>query len=85
MRVVAALMAAATAGFLASRTAKGQDALNFARESRLEIRKVVWPTRPETVQTTVVVFVFTAITGVLLLLLDGALVWLVSLFTGVRG
>ena len=85
IRAVAAVVSAGIAGFVALQTTKGQEALAFARESRLEIRKVVWPTRPETVQTTLVVFAFTAVTGVMLLLLDGVLVWLVSFFTGVKG
>ncbi len=58
-------------------------ALAFARESRLEVRKVVWPTRQEAIQTTLIVLAVTAVMGLLLFVLDGALVWLVNLITGV--
>ncbi len=85
VRALCGVVAVIVASFLALRTTKGQATLVFARESRIEIRKVVWPTRAETIQTTLVVFVFTAVTGLLLLMLDGVFVWLVSLFTGVRG
>lgn len=66
-------------------TSKGKVALSFARESRIELRKVVWPTRQETVQTTILVMVLVLVMGLVLWLLDTGLLWLVSWLTGQRG
>ena len=55
----------------------------FIRQVRAEIGKVVWPTRQEAIQTTLIVLAVTAVMGLLLFILDGALVWLVNLITGV--
>ncbi|MBP4043427.1 MULTISPECIES: preprotein translocase subunit SecE [Aeromonas] len=83
LRALGVLVAIAAAGVLALRTVKGKATLAFARESRLEVRKVVWPTRQEAIQTTLIVLAVTAVMGLLLFVLDGALVWLVNLITGV--
>ncbi len=50
--------------------------------ARTEIRKVVWPTRQETVQTTMIVVVFVVLVVLLLWGLDSFLGWLVSLAIG---
>ncbi|ENY70670.1 preprotein translocase subunit SecE [Aeromonas diversa] len=83
VRAVGVVVVIAVAGALALQTTKGKATLAFARESRLEVRKVVWPTRQEAIQTTLIVLAVTAVMGLLLFLLDGALVWLVNLITGV--
>ena len=63
-------------------TQKGGDFLTLVKGSRTEIRKVVWPTRQETTQTTLIVFVFVIITGLILWGLDSVLGWLASLILG---
>ena len=73
--VVAAVIAA---GLVAATTGKGQQAIAFAKESRTEVRKVVWPTRQEAIHTTLIVLVATAFMGLLLWLLDMGLVKIVS-------
>ncbi|PJG60533.1 preprotein translocase subunit SecE [Aeromonas cavernicola] len=83
LRVLGILVAIVGAGLLAIQTVKGKATVAFALESRLEVRKVVWPTRQEAIQTTLIVLAVTAVMGLLLFLLDGALVWLVNLITGV--
>jgi len=85
IRVVGVVAAILVAGIVALQTGKGRELIAFARESRLEVRKVVWPTRQETVQTTLIIFAVTALMGLLLFLLDGLLIWLVELITGVKG
>lgn len=85
IRVVAVVVAILVAGGLALLTEKGKALLVFARESRIEVRKVVWPTRQETIQTTLIIFAVVAVVGLFLFLLDGALIWLVDLITGVKG
>ena len=72
----------AVALFVAATTQKGAQFLTFAKEARTETRKVVWPTRQEATQTTLIVLVATFIMALLLWGLDGILVRLVSFVTG---
>ena len=81
-RVIAMLVLALIAGWVASLTQKGSDFFTLVKGSRTEIRKVVWPTRQETTQTTLIVFVFVIITGLILWGLDSVLGWLASLILG---
>jgi preprotein translocase subunit SecE len=66
---------------IAATTLKGKKALTFALDSQNELRKVTWPTRQETVQTTLIVVVIVAIASVILWLLDNVLLWAISLIT----
>lgn len=81
-RVIGIVVALAVAFFVASKTAKGQSMLTLASEARGEIRKVVWPTRQEAVQTTLVVVAVVLVMGLLLWGLDSLLGWLVSVIVG---
>ena len=72
---------AALALFSAAMTGKGKTFLGFAKESRLEVRKVVWPTRQETVQTTLIILAVSTIVGLVLWGLDGVFVRVVSFIT----
>ena len=54
----------------------------FWVDSRVELRKIVWPTRHETGMTTLVVFVFVIASGVFFWLLDLVLAWATRAFTG---
>ncbi len=66
-------------------TRLGQGFWTFALESKQEVRKVVWPTRQETMRTTLMVFAMVLIVGVILWLLDMFLFWGVRLLTGQGG
>lgn len=68
-----------------SQTKKGQKAWGFIKGSRVELRKVVWPTRQETVQTTLVVVVAVIITALILWSLDGFFMWAIAWMTEKRG
>ncbi len=57
-------------------SAQGQRLWKFIQGSRVEIRKVVWPTKQETTQTAIAVFVFTLIMAIFFWLLDSGLLWL---------
>ncbi|WP_019677779.1 preprotein translocase subunit SecE [Arsukibacterium perlucidum] len=81
-RAIAIVVLVIIAGVVAGQTNKGRTFINFAKESRSEIRKVVWPTRQETMQTTLVVIIATIIMGLLLWGLDAILLRVVSFFTG---
>ncbi|WP_430457589.1 preprotein translocase subunit SecE [Rheinheimera sp.] len=81
-RAIGLLVMIPLAGFVAVQTQKGHEFLTFAKEAKLEVRKVVWPTRAETNQTTIIVAVVTLIMAVILYLLDMALLKIVSFLTG---
>ncbi len=82
IRAAAVIACVAVAGGVAAMTQKGKAAISFARESRMEVRKVVWPTRQETLQTTLIVLAVTVIMALVLWGIDGIMVRLVRLFTG---
>lgn len=78
-RVLGILVLAAVAGMLALQTAKGAAFWTLVKGSRTEIRKVVWPTRQETVQTTMIVVAVVVVVALFLWGLDSFLGWLVSM------
>ena len=84
-RVIALLLVAVVAGWVASTTERGGAFWQLVKGSRTEIRKVVWPTRQETTQTTLIVVVFLIIMAMILWAIDSLLGWLVSMVIGVRG
>ena len=57
----------------------------YFKETRTEIRKVVWPTRKETTQTTLIVVVMVILVGIFLWLIDMFFMWAVKLLTGPGG
>jgi preprotein translocase subunit SecE len=66
-------------------TSQGQKSWAFIKAARGELRKVVWPTRQETTQTTLVVVAMVLVTAVVLWGLDTLFFWAVSMITGQRG
>ncbi|CDH05075.1 preprotein translocase, membrane component,transport across inner membrane (General Secretory Pathway) [Xenorhabdus bovienii str. oregonense] len=84
LRAIAVVAIVALAGAVAFWTAKGKATLAFAREARVEMRKVIWPTRQEALHTTLIVAAVTAVMSLILWGLDGILVRLVSFITGLR-
>lgn len=84
-RLAALLVPVGVGLWLFSRTAPGVAALGFLRDANIEVRKVVWPTRQETLQTTGVVFVAVLISAVFLWGLDSALAFTVKTLTGRGG
>jgi preprotein translocase subunit SecE len=81
-RVVALLVLAAAAVFVALQTAKGGEFWKLVKESKVEIRKVVWPTRQEATQTTLIVFAFVLFTALILWGLDTLVGWSASKILG---
>ena len=81
-RVLGILALAAFAGFVAFNTAKGHAFFVLLKEARTEIRKVVWPTRQETTQTTLIVVAVVLVMALMLWGLDTLLGWLISLIVG---
>jgi len=85
LRVIALLVAVTVAAFIAVQTETGAGALAYSRGSLVEIRKVVWPTRKETVQTTMMVMAMVLLVGIILWVFDMLLAWAVKLLTGQGG
>ncbi|GAA6154517.1 preprotein translocase subunit SecE [Pseudoteredinibacter isoporae] len=81
-RVLGLVALAGIALFVAVNTAKGNAFYTLLQESLVEVRKVVWPTRQETNQTTLIVVAVVIVMGILLWLLDTFLGWLASLIIG---
>ena len=81
-RVLGLLVVIGMAGAIALQTEKGRTAWGFAREARTEVRKVVWPTRRETVQTTGLIMGMVIIVAFFLWGLDSFLGWLTKLLLG---
>ncbi len=82
LRVIVLLAIAAGAATVAMTSGPGRKLWRFASDSRMEVRRVVWPTRQETMQTTLVVIVMVLILGVLLWLFDSLLMTVLRLLTG---
>lgn len=76
LRVLAVLSGLALAAFVAWKTEPGQRFFTFANEAVVEAKKVVWPTRKETTQTTGAVFAFVVIMALFLYLTDRSLEWI---------
>jgi len=85
LRVVGLLVAVGVASFVALQTEQGNVAWGFIRESRNEVRRVVWPNRKETVQTTMIVIAMVALVAVILWMFDALLGYLVRLLLGQGG
>jgi preprotein translocase subunit SecE len=85
LRVFGLLVATVVAGFVAVQSFRGQVLWKFVQASRVELRKVVWPTREETIQTTIAVLIFALIMGVFFFSLDWALLKLTGFLTGQGG
>ncbi|WP_394205924.1 preprotein translocase subunit SecE [Shewanella waksmanii] len=83
VRAIGVVVAFAIAGFIALQTEKGKQALVFARESHIEVRKVVWPTRQEALNTTFIVLAATGVLALILWGMDAVLLRIVNFITGV--
>jgi len=75
LRVLGVIAMSVLAFFVVLGTRVGQKGIGFAKDSRTEVRKVVWPTRQETVQTTLAVLVMVLIVAIMLWLVDMFLGW----------
>jgi preprotein translocase subunit SecE len=85
LRVLGLLVVVAISIAIAMTSERGRETWRFMKEARAELRKVDWPSRAETVQTTLAVFAMVIVLGLALWLLDMFLFWLVRLLTGQGG
>ena len=81
-RVLGIVVACGLAAWSAAYTVKGQAFLHMLKEARIETRKVVWPSKQETMQTTLVVLVVVMIMSLILWMLDSLLGYLISSVIG---
>ncbi|MFQ5548609.1 MAG: preprotein translocase subunit SecE [Woeseia sp.] len=70
---------------IAATSTQGQRVWAFIQGSRIEIRKVVWPTKQETTQTAIAVFIFTLVMALFFWALDSGLLWLTRTLVGSTG
>ena len=82
VRLLVLLGVAAVAVAVASQTAIGRSAWRFGADARTEVRKVVWPTRQETLQTLLAILVAIFLTALFLWAIDSILFWVVQKLTG---
>ena len=82
IRVIGLLVTAALAVLLALQTERGRGIWSLLKESRSEVRRVVWPTNQETTQTTMVVLLLVFVFALILWGLDSLLGWIVSSIIG---
>ena len=85
LRSLGVLVALGIAVFVGLQSAQGQSLWRFVHAARAELRRVVWPTREETIQTTIAVLVFALIMGVFFWALDLLLLYATSKVTGQGG
>ena len=84
-RVLGLLAVTGVAVVVAMQTLLGRNFLGFLLEAQIEVRKVVWPTRAETLQATLAVVVMVVALGVILWAFDMVLLKVVRLLTGQGG
>ena len=78
-RVLGILLFVIVAAGIALTTTKGRALTSFMQAARTEVRKMVWPTRTETLQTTGVIIVVVILVGLFLWLLDTFLGWIMKM------
>jgi preprotein translocase subunit SecE len=81
-RVLSVLAGVIAAFALFATTALGVSAVAFVKESVAETRRVVWPTRKETIQTTTIVFVMVVVMAIFLWIVDVGFLWAVKMLMG---
>ena len=82
LRAVGVVVSIALAIAVFLSTVRGQELWTFIQSSRVELRKVVWPTKNETVQTAIAVIIFTIVMAIFFWVLDKFLFWATRLLTG---
>ena len=85
LRVFLLLAIGGAAVAVAFQTQPGRQLWQFVSDARMEVRKVVWPTRQETIQTTLVVMAMVVVLGIVLWLFDMILMGILRFLTGHGG
>ena len=77
LRVGLLVLGVVAAAGVALTSGPGQDAWSFAKGARGEVRKIVWPTRRETIQSTLIVILMVILIGLFLWFIDRISYWLI--------
>ena len=85
VRIIGLLVVIGIAAAVAFRTMHGRQLFDYVREADIERRKVVWPTRQETTQTTLIVIAVTIVIGIMLFIMDTIFGFLVRRLIGLGG
>ncbi len=81
VRVLSMVALVLAAVVFAAITNQGQKAIAFAKDSRTELRKIIWPTRPEATQTTFIVLAMCVVVSLVLWGIDTVIVSLITFLT----
>ncbi len=81
-RVIGLLVGVGISVAIALQTVKGKEIWGYFRDAQIEVRKVVWPPRQETIQTTLIVIVVVILVAIIPWLLDMFLGWSIGLIMG---
>ena len=85
VRLAALLVAVALGGVVGWTSEPGKRFFAYTQDAIAETKKVVWPSRKETVQTTGIVVGFVIVMALFLWVVDASLVWLVKALVGREG
>ena len=77
-KVLILLVGVGVAAFVFTKSLQGEKFIHFAKETRIELRKVVWPTREETLKTTGMIMIAVVIVAIFLWIVDAFFTWGVS-------
>jgi len=81
-RLLGLLTVGALAAAVFFATEKGSNVLSFCKDSLVELRKVVWPSRDETVKSTVIIMIAVTVVALMLWLMDNLILSLIVWLTG---
>lgn len=84
-RLMAWLGATPVLLFVVYQTNEGKKSWGFINDARVELRKITWPTKQETIQTSMIIAAMVVILSIALWGIDGLLMWLIGWLTGQRG
>ncbi len=82
LRILVILIGLGCAGIVFWKTAPGEKTFGFINESIIEAKRVVWPTRKETIQMTITVFILVAVMAVFLALVDISFTYIINWLLG---
>ena len=85
IRMAGLVGCASIAAVIALQTEKGRYIWGFFQDAQMEVRRVVWPTRQETLQTTLIVILMVVFVAIILWLLDMFLGWSIRSLMGQGG
>jgi len=80
-KVLVLLLGLFVAVFIFLKSDQGSQLIYFLKETRIELRKVVWPTRDETIKTTGMIMIAVVIVAIFLWIVDAFFTWAVQLIT----